>query len=216
MILTVFADIIKHMKKTLKWVFVYVIFLLVFTFLPNNKQLQNNIRNILDSFEKENSITVVPDKDSERTGYYKVVNVVDGDTIKIDFNGEIKTVRFIGIDTPEVNHPSEPVQCYGVEASLKTKEILEGKEVRLEQDVSETDRYGRILAYIWLNDVLINEKVVKEGYAFSSSYPPDVKYQDVLDLAETYARENKLGLWSENTCNGDVYTGTAGSTSSDK
>lgn len=196
------------MKKSLKWVLLYVVFLLVFTFLPNNKQLQNNLKTLLDSIDNEKYENQSNESQSNTSGYYKVISVVDGDTFKIEFRGEIKSVRMIGIDTPEVKHPSEPVQCYGTEASLKTNELIEGKEVRLEQDVSQTDRYGRILAYVWVDDVLINEKIVKEGYAFSSSYPPDIKYQDILDVAEVYARENKLGLWAENTCNGDVYTDT--------
>lgn len=209
MILTVLTDIIKLMKKSLKWIFLYAVFLLVFTFLPNNKQLQNNLKDVLDSIDNEKSESQVRDFQRNENGYYKVVSVVDGDTIKIDFEGDTKTVRLIGIDTPETNHPSEPVQCYGKEASQKTKELLENKTVKLEQDVSETDRYGRILAYVWLDEFFINEKIVKEGYAFSSSYPPDIKYQDILDEAEIFARENKAGLWAEDTCNGDVYTGTA-------
>lgn len=160
-----------------------------------------------DPIENTNIEDQTDDPQGNKSGYYKVVNVVDGDTIKVDFNGEVTTVRFIGIDTPEVNHPTEPVQCFGEEASQNTKDLLENKTVKLEQDVSETDRYGRILAYVWIDDVLINEQIVREGYAFSSPYPPDVKYQDKLDAAEAYARENNMGLWSKNTCNGDVYAG---------
>lgn len=203
------------MKKSLKWLFLYFLFLLFLTFFPENKEIQNKLKNLLQ--EEQSSVNSSENSEDSQTGgdskinsenVYKVVKVVDGDTFKIEFRGESKSVRMIGIDTPEVNHPSESVQCYGVEASLKTKELIEGKEVRLEQDVSQTDRYGRILAYVWLDEVFINEKIVKEGYAFSSSYPPDVKYQDILDEAEIFARENKAGLWSEDTCKGDVYTGT--------
>lgn len=203
------------MKKSIKWLFLYFLFLLFLTFFPENTETQNKLKSLLEEEQSrvETSDTVKDDQlngDSELNSsvFYKVVKVVDGDTFKIEFRGESKSVRMIGIDTPEVNHPSEPVQCYGVEASLKTKELVEGKEVRLEQDVSQTDRYGRILAYVWVDEVFINEKIVKEGYAFSSSYPPDVKYQDILDEAEIFARENKAGLWSEDTCKGDVYTGT--------
>lgn len=124
----------------------------------------------------------------------KVINVIDGDTIKIE-GGQV--VRYIGIDAPETVHPSKPVQCYGKEASYKNKELVEGKEVRLEKDVSETDRYGRLLRYVWLGDMLVNEYLVREGYAQSSSYPPDVKYQDRFVEAQRQAREEKRGLWGD-------------------
>ncbi len=122
----------------------------------------------------------------------KVTNVVDGDTIKIETG---QTVRYIGIDTPETVSPGKPIQCYGKEASDKNTELVEGKVVKLEKDISETDKYGRLLRYIWLDDVLINELLVREGYAQSSSYPPDVKYQDRLVKAQELAREEQKGLW---------------------
>lgn len=127
----------------------------------------------------------------------KVINVVDGDTIKIE-GGQV--VRYIGIDTPETVHPSKPVQCYGEEASDKNRELVEGKEVKLEKDVSETDRYGRLLRYVWLGDILVNEYLVREGYAQSSSYPPDLKYQNKFVEAQRQAREEKKGLWGD-VCN---------------
>ncbi len=124
----------------------------------------------------------------------KVIKVIDGDTIKIEGD---KVVRYIGIDTPETFHPSKPVQCYGKEASDKNKELVEGKEVKLEKDVSETDKYSRLLRYVWLGDMLVNEYLVREGYAQSSSYPPDVKYQDRFIEAQRLAREEKKGLWGD-------------------
>lgn len=124
----------------------------------------------------------------------KVARVVDGDTIKLE-TGEV--VRYIGIDTPETVHPSKPVQCYGKEASDKNRELIEGKEVKLEKDVSETDKYGRLLRYVWLGDVLVNEYLAREGYAHSSTYPPDVKYQDKFIQAERQARDEKKGLWGD-------------------
>ena len=118
--------------------------------------------------------------------------VIDGDTIEV--GGGIR-VRLIGIDTPETVDPSRPVGCYGKEASNFTKSQLEGKEVKLEKDVSETDRYGRLLRYIWVGDSLFNETLVKEGYAQSSTFPPDVKYQERFVTAQAEARNDKKGLW---------------------
>jgi len=126
----------------------------------------------------------------------KVTRVVDGDTIDVEIDGKTERVRYIGIDTPETVDPRKPVQCFGVEASKKNKEIVEGKMVRLENDITDRDKYGRLLRYIWLGDSLINEELVAQGFAHSYSYPPDVKYQDKFAAAEKNARENSLGLWN--------------------
>jgi len=136
-----------------------------------------------------------PNVGGVQTETVKVTRVIDGDTIEIE-GGE--RVRYIGIDTPETVDPRTTVQCYGKEASNKNKELVEGKEVRLEKDVSETDKYDRLLRYIWIGDTLINEVLVKEGFAYSSSYPPDVKYQDRFIAAQKEARNNNRGLWG--TC----------------
>ncbi len=126
----------------------------------------------------------------------KVVRVVDGDTINVEINGKVESVRYIGIDTPETVDPRKPVQCFGVEASKKNKELVEGKMVRLEKDITDRDKYNRLLRYIWLDDVLINQELVEQGFAKSYSYPPDIKYQDKFVAAEKKAREDKLGLWT--------------------
>lgn len=123
----------------------------------------------------------------------RVIKVIDGDTIEIEGG---QRVRYIGIDTPETVHPSKPVECYGKEASDKNKELVEGKMVTLEKDVSKTDKYGRLLRYVWLGDMMVNEYLVREGYAQSSTYPPDVKYQDRFVEAQRRAREEEKGLWS--------------------
>jgi len=119
-----------------------------------------------------------------------VVRVVDGDTIEIE-GGE--RVRYIGIDTPESTIEHE---CFGSEASRRNAELVGGKVVQLERDVSERDRFDRLLRYIWLDGVLINEVLVREGYAVSSTYPPDVKYQDRFLAAQAEARNAGAGLWS--------------------
>jgi micrococcal nuclease len=122
----------------------------------------------------------------------KVLRVVDGDTIEIEGG---QRVRYIGIDTPETVDPRKPVQCFGKEAAAKNRVLVEGQEVRLEKDISDTDRYGRLLRYVYVGDTLINELLVSEGYAHASSYPPDVKYQEKLRAAEEEARAEERGLW---------------------
>ena len=124
----------------------------------------------------------------------KVTKIVDGDTIKIE-TGE--TVRFIGIDTPETVDPRKPVQCFAREATFATSALLLGKNVELEVDISKTDRYGRLLRYIWIGDTLINETLVREGFAYSTSYPPDIKYQARFHEAQKLAQNERKGLWSD-------------------
>lgn len=130
--------------------------------------------------------------DLEKT---RVTRVVDGDTIVIE-TGE--KVRFILVNTPESVHPDASLNSeFGKLASDYTYNHLHDQTIYLEKDVSDTDRYGRLLRYIYLSDgSFFNEQLVKEGYAQLATFPPDVKYLDTIQAAETYARENKLGLWA--------------------
>jgi len=129
-----------------------------------------------------------------------VTKVVDGDTIVVNLGGLEKTVRLIGIDTPETVDPRRPVGCFGKEASNKAKELLSGKEIILQKDVSDTDKYQRLLRYIFLPTpegavLFVNDYLVREGYAKVLTFPPDVKYNERFRQAETEARENNRGLW---------------------
>lgn len=140
---------------------------------------------------------------TESASIFKVKRVIDGDTIEID-NGQ--KIRYIGIDTPETVSPGKEIDCFAREASDKNKELVLGREVRLEKDVSDTDRYGRLLRYVYTKGpdlpegiewILVNDLLVREGYAQASTYPPDVKYQNLFLESQRYAKENGLGLWSE-------------------
>lgn len=127
----------------------------------------------------------------------KVTRVVDGDTIVVSDN---ITVRLIGIDTPETVDPRRPVQCFGKEASSKLKSLLSEKEIVLQKDVSETDKYRRLLRYVFLplpdgQILFVNDYMVREGFAKVLTYPPDVKYNEQLRQAEREAREAGRGLW---------------------
>lgn len=133
---------------------------------------------------------------------YLVTKVVDGDTIQIKINGQSTSVRLIGIDTPETVDPRRAVGCFGKKASDETKRLLEGKEVTLTKDVSETDKYQRLLRYVFLpisdgENLFINDYLVRQGFAKSLTYPPDIKYDKRFLAAEKEARENLRGLWGE-------------------
>ncbi len=122
-----------------------------------------------------------------------VERVVDGDTFIIA-GGE--RVRMIGVDTPETVKPGTAPQPYGKEASQYTETMLSGKKVRLEFDVAERDKYGRLLAYVYLEDgTFVNEKLVSEGYARVMTVPPNVKYAERFLAAERKARQERRGLW---------------------
>ncbi len=138
---------------------------------------------------------------------YPVVKVVDGDTVAVLMNGKPVTLRLIGLDTPETVDPRKPVQCFGKAASDKAKELLTGKTVRLEFDASQgtLDKYGRTLAYVYLPDgTLFNEYMIFTGYAHEYTYNLPYKYQDRFKAAEKKAREEKKGLWADDTCAGDT------------
>jgi len=139
--------------------------------------------------------------------YYSVSSVVDGDTVKVSIGGTITTLRLIGIDTPETVDPRKPVQCFGKEASTKAKELLNGKKVRIEKDVTqgELDKYGRLLAYIYREDGLFyNKYMIEQGYAHEYTYNTPYKYQTEFKAAQKSAQDNLRGLWSPDTCSGDT------------
>lgn len=129
-----------------------------------------------------------------------VTKVIDGDTIEIEGG---QKVRYLGVDTPETLDPRKPVQCFGKEAARKNKELVEGKRVILERDISETDKYGRLLRYAYLplesgELLFVNDYLIREGFAKVLTIPPDVKFAEQFLEAQRKAREESLGLWK--TC----------------
>ena len=123
---------------------------------------------------------------------HKVKRVIDGDTLLLT-NGE--RVRLIGVDTPETKHPQKPVQKFGKEAYLFTKRMVEGKEVRLDYDWQKKDKYGRILAYIYLTDgTFLNAEIIRQGYGFAYTRFP-FKFLEEFRVYEREAREKRKGLW---------------------
>ena len=137
---------------------------------------------------------------------YLVDKVVDGDTLDVkDEAGESFKVRLIGINTPETVDPRRKVECFGKEASNKAKEILSGKKIKLENDLSQgdLDKYGRSLRYVFLeNGINFNLQMISEGYAYEYTYKTPYKYQDKFKQAQKQAEELKVGLWADNTCAG--------------
>jgi len=122
-----------------------------------------------------------------------VSRVIDGDTVALS-NGE--RVRYIGIDTPEMTDERVEVRCFAKAAAAKNAELVLGKAVRLVKDVNETDRYGRLVRYVYQGDLFVNLELVRTGYASSYRYPPDVAHAEEFATAEREARMALRGLWS--------------------
>lgn len=133
---------------------------------------------------------------------FLVTKVVDGDTLYVQ--GLSTRVRLIGVDTPETVSASKPIECYGPEASNFLKSLLLGKYVGLETDenVGDTDIYGRPLRYIYYGGVNVNYLIIAGGYGNEASYGNNYKYRSFFIEAEQWARDNENGLWSPDTCNG--------------
>lgn len=135
---------------------------------------------------------------SRQINLMKVIKVIDGDTIETEGGDK---VRYIGIDTPEM----ESSECYSQEATDEDKSLVLGKMVRLEKDVSETDKYGRLLRYVYVQDpaglpgqeIFVNKYLVSMGYATTMTVPPDVKYRNIFEDSQNFAKEKSLGLWSK-------------------
>ena len=123
-----------------------------------------------------------------------VMRVIDGDTIEVILDGVPNNLRYIGIDAPEMGMP------FSNEAAEANQRLVEGQIVELERDVSEIDQYGRLLRYVYLNDgILVNAELVRLGFAAALAYPPDIKYQKLINIKEQEAKEAGAGLWAPST-----------------
>ncbi len=132
--------------------------------------------------------------ESKNDSQYKVIKVVDGDTVELE---KIGKVRLIGVDTPETVDPRKEVQCYGKEASEYTKSRLLNNYVSIEYDESQdsVDKYGRHLVYIYINEKNFNRQLIENGYAYEYTYKVPYKYQREFKEAQYNAQDTDKGLW---------------------
>jgi micrococcal nuclease len=136
-------------------------------------------------------------------GFFDIERVVDGDTVVIKQGSANETVRLIGLNTPETVDPRKAVQCFGKEASDKAKATLTGQRVRIELDPTQGlyDKYGRLLAYVWLEDgTLFNKYMISEGYGYEYTYNTPYKYQKDFKAAQKAAELAQKGLWAPGVC----------------
>lgn len=134
---------------------------------------------------------------TNQPGLYSVDHFVDGDTITVNMNGKIETIRMIGVDTPETHKPNTPVQCYGPAAAAFTKNIIGNQKVRLASDSLSTnrDRYNRLLRYVYLSDgTNLDKKLIQDGYGFAYTYFPFTKSAE-FSQAQSEAQKANKGLW---------------------
>jgi micrococcal nuclease len=127
-----------------------------------------------------------------------VERVVDGDTIVVEYEGDNEYVRYIGIDTPESVRPDTPVECFGEESSEANSALVGSREARLEFGPELRDRFGRLLAYVFVSDLMVNAELLRRGYAQTLTIPPNDARSGLFARLEREAREAELGLWG--TC----------------
>lgn len=163
------------------------------TINSENTKLQPTVKGDQDKSISNSSPNQTPANEPSSTltpqgsTLFTVTRIIDGDTLELSTGQKI---RLIGIDTPESGDP------YYQEAKQELSSLILNKTITLEKDVSETDKYGRLLRYIYLDDLFINEEMVRRGFARVYTYPPDVKYANLFKETETEARTNQIGLWS--------------------
>ena len=131
----------------------------------------------------------------------RVVKLVDGDTIWVDVGaGRIEKVRYIGVNTPEIHHPTRGEEAGGRAAAAENRRLVSGREVRLQPDVQLRDRHGRLLAYVWVRgsngaELMVNAELLRRGYAQVMTVPPNVRHADAFRRLEREARAAHVGLW---------------------
>lgn len=193
-------------KKLVLQVFLVILLLLFFVlFLDSVSSLfiHHYISPAPALTQRSQSVVATTTSADPQRETYAILKVVDGDTVDVSLGGTRTRIRLIGINTPETVDPRRPVQCFGKEASARAKELLSAKKVFIELDPSQDkyDKYGRLLAYIYLPDgSFFNELMIEEGYAYEYTYRVPYKYQQEFKQAEHEARTNKRGLWADGVC----------------
>ncbi len=184
---------------------------------PDEKKvLSESVASPSPSHSPTNFETQGSTQSAGKSGLYSIVSVVDGDTVKVSIDGKTKTIRLIGIDSPETVDPRKPVQCFGKQASAEAKSTLMDKKVRLESDPTQgdKDKYDRLLRYVFLEDgTNFNQEMISKGFAHEYTYDLPYKYQSLFKSSEKSAMQKDLGLWSPQTCNGTT-TNTTGTNTS--
>jgi micrococcal nuclease len=124
-----------------------------------------------------------------------VVEVVDGDTARMEISGSAQSVRYIGIDTPESVIPGEPPECFGKRSAALNRSLVEGGRVTLVLGAERRDRYGRLLAYVYLDELLVNAEIIRRGFARTLAIAPNTDFADRFARLQQAAANAGRGLW---------------------
>jgi micrococcal nuclease len=178
---------------------------LVFSYNFSGGKDKNNATIIESVVVKNENASDVEAEHNTKTeeSIFNVKKVVDGDTIVVlDSMGEEFKVRLIGVNTPETVDPRKKVECFGKEASIFLKNMLDKKTVKMSVDLSQglKDKYGRLLRYVYVDNILVNKKIIEDGYGYEYTYKTPYQFQKEFKSAQTFAKENKLGLWADGVC----------------
>src|SRR3989338_9427292 len=123
----------------------------------------------------------------------RVKHVIDGDTVILSDNSK---VRYIGIDSPELDKNGK-MECFAENAKNFNRQLVENQTVSLEKDVSDKDKYGRLLRFVYLDGIMVNELLVAQGFARADLVPPDTQYNSIFKQAENEARNDNRGMWGK-------------------
>jgi micrococcal nuclease len=126
-----------------------------------------------------------------------VVRVIDSDTLQVRLGDRLEMVRYIGINTPEIHHPTKGREVYGDQAREANRSLVEGQRVRLVFDVRPRDRFGRLPAYVFVGDLFVNAQLLRDGFAEVATFPPNVRYRDSFVVLQKEARTARRGLWAD-------------------
>lgn len=198
---------------------VLLVALSIFPRLNNHKSLGDPSSNSNSSSSEDSSLSGLPaigdssvsdssdssssePEDRPTTETYEVISVVDGDTIKINYQGQTTSVRLIGVNTPETIDPRKDVECYGEEASNYLKDLLTGKTVTIAADASQADRdkYNRLLRYVYLDGQDVNYQIIANGYGYEYTYNVPYEKQASYKAAQSAAEAAGKGLWAAGIC----------------
>jgi micrococcal nuclease len=189
-------------NKIIKIIVVLSIAIILQSCSSNVNQPKPTINETPSATQPVSNVTAEPMKNLENNTNKKlidakIVKVVDGDTMDILINNKKETVRLLLVDTPETVHPTKPVEPFGPEASKFAKETLTGKDIKIEMDVSDRDKYGRLLAYLYIDNKMFNEMLLEKGLArVAYVYPPNIKYVDHFRDIQKKAQVSGIGIWS--------------------
>jgi micrococcal nuclease len=133
--------------------------------------------------------------DATNALFGEVMSVVAGDTITVRIGNRVETIRYLGIKVPESHNPPKGKNTKRHEASEANRELVEGQRVRLESDVQERDSSGRLLAYVYVGEIMVNEELIAQGQALANVVPPNVRYQELFLMRQRQARLLHIGIW---------------------